>query len=256
MTGINFDHSYTEDIGHRFFKTLGRAGFLLSEHQTTHPGKHFCRFIVFNRGDGRFAYLEFVDVGRGGKRVDKPGISLRCDGPLKKYFAAVKRRDGVAAKYKHRNYEWSKDSKSYLPGWNFLTFDRPRFKNIYPWFTEYEPRPGRKRTPIPKHPNTALAIAGVALAVREQDRTRLEKVLGVRLDGDNVSLGGIRLLIEPAKVTRISALIIKCDSLKCFMRAAKIKTADLWHGQPAAAIRNTTSGMWDIVAVEGLGIRG
>ncbi len=250
MASINFDHSYTEDIGHKFFKALGRAGFRLSEHQTAHPGKHFCRFIMFERVGGRMAYLEFVNVGRGGKRVTNPGISLRCSGPLKKYFAGVKKQKGVVAKYVHRNYDWKKDAKSNLPGWNFLTFSRPQFKNIYPWFTEYEPRPGAKRSPVPAHPNSARTIAGVVLAVREQDRPKLEKVFGRSLAGGRVNLGGIKLIIEPSRTTRISALVIKCRDLKRFMRAAKIKSSVLWRGKDAAIIRNPDRRMWDILVVE------
>lgn len=250
MKAVNFDHSYTEDLGHKFFKTLGRAGFRLSEHQTAHPGKHSCRFIMFERVSGRMAYLEFVDVGSGGKRVNKPGISLRCSGSLKRYFTRVKKQKGVVAKYLHRNYDWKKDAKSKLPGWNFLTFSRPRFKNIYPWFTEYEPRPGVKRLPVPTHPNTAKSISGVVLGVREQDKLGLEKVFGRRLTGKQVNLGGIRLFIEPAKATRISALVIQCKDLKRFVRVAKVKSPVLWQGSEAAVIRNPDRRMWDIIAVE------
>lgn len=250
MASINFDHSYTEDIKHRFIKLLSRAGFRLSEHKVTHPGKHFCRFIMFERVGGRMAYLEFVDVGRGGKRINKPGISLRCAGSLKKYFAGVRKQKDVAVKYVHRNYEWKKDSKSKLPGWNFLTFSKPQFKNLYPWFTEYEPREGAKRLSVPSHPNTARTISGVVLASRDQDRPKLEKVFGRSLAGRRISLGGIQLIIETASVTKISALVVKCRSLKCFMKAAKIKSSVLWQGKKAVVVRNPDRRMWDIVVVD------
>jgi len=249
MVPINFDHSYTEDIKHKFFKALGRAGFRLSEHQVAHPGKHSCRFIMFERVAGRMAYLEFVDVGRGGKSVNKPGISLRCSGPLKQYFAGVNKQKGVAAKYLHRNYDWKSDAKSKLPGWNFMTFSRPRFKNIYPWFTEYEPRPGVKRLPVPIHPNTAQSISGVVLSMREQDKLGLEKVFGRRLTGKLINLGGIRLFIEPAKTTKISALVVKCKNLALFMRVARIKSPVIWQGKEAVVIRNPDNRMWDIIVV-------
>lgn len=250
MASIYFDHSYTEDIGHKFLKALGRAGFRLSEHETMHPGKHRCRFIMFSRMGGRMAYLEFVDVGRGGRPVTKPGISLRSAGPLEKYFDGVKKQNGVSAKYIHRNYDWKKDSKSRLPGWNFLTFSKPLFRNIYPWFTEYEPRPGVKRGPVPVHPNTARSIYGLALAAREQDRPKLEKIFGCSLAGGRADLGGIRLIVEPSRATRISALVIKCRDLKGFMRTAKIRTPVRWQGRDAAVIRNPDRRMWDIVVIE------
>jgi hypothetical protein len=250
MASVNFDHSYTEDIGHKFFKALGRAGFRLSENQAAHPGKHFCRFIVFAPPGGKREYLEFVDVGRGGRRVNKPGISLRCSGPLKKYFDRVKRQKGVKVKYIHRNYEWKKDSRSRLPGWNFLTFVKPVFKNLFPWFTEYEPRPGVRRLPAPAHPNTATAICGMVLAVRDQDRPRLEKVFGRSLAGRRANLGGIQMFIEPSKTTRLSALVIECRDFKRFTRSAKVKSPVLWEGRKAALIRNPDRRMWDIIVVE------
>lgn len=249
MASVNFDHSYTEDIGHKFFTALGRAGFRLSESRATHPGKHFCRFIVFDRGDGRAAYLEFVDVGRGGKQVVKPGISLRYSGRLEKYYDRVKKVKGVKAKYIHRNYAWKKDSRSRLPGWNFLTFVKPIFKNLFPWFTEYEPRPGVKRLAPPKHPNTADRLFGVVLAVREQDRARLEKVFGRSLAGRRVDLGCIQLIVEPSKTTRLSALVIECRDFKRFTRLAKVKSPVLWEGRRAALIRNPDRRMWDIIVV-------
>ncbi|HOI42329.1 MAG TPA: hypothetical protein PK523_05225 [Elusimicrobiales bacterium] len=250
MPSVNFDHSYTEDMGHKFFKALGRAGFRLSENQVAHPGKNFCRFITFDRGDGRAAYLEFVDVGRGGKRVNKAGISLRYSGPLKKYFDRVKKGRGVKVKYVHRNYAWKKDSKSRLPGWNFLTFVKPVFKNLFPWFTEYEPRPSVKRLAPPKHPNTAGRLFGVVLAARAQDRPKLETVFGRSLAGRRVNLGGIQLIIETSKTTRLSALVIECRDFKRFTRSAKVKSPVLWEGRKAALIRNPDRRMWDIIVVE------
>lgn len=250
MESINFDHSYTEDIGYRFFKALGKSGFVLSENEVEHPGKQFCRFITFKHGSGR-VYLEFVHVGKGGEPVDKPGVSLRCDGPLKRYFESIKARKGIKAKYIHKNYAWKKDSKSVLPGWNFLMFLSPRFKNIYLWFTEYEPHPTKKRVTPPPHPNTAHTIAGLELVVRGSDRPKLEKVFGKNLNGKDIGVGGIRLFIESGRSTRVAAIVIKCKSLKRFMKLAKIKTTILWRGENAVLIKNPNPKMWNIVVVEG-----
>jgi hypothetical protein len=90
----------------------------------------------------------------------------------------------------------------------------------------------------------------VVLSVREQYRARLGKVFGRSLAGSSVSLGGIRLILEPARTTRISALVINCKDLKRFMRAGKIKSSVLWQGKRAAVIKNPDRRMWDIVAVE------
>ena len=250
MKSINFDHSYTEDMGHRFLNTLGRSGFVLAKNEVEHPGKHFCRFIMFRQGSAGRVYLEFVRVGKGGKRVDRPGVSLRYGGPLKEYFKSIKSRKGIKAKYIHKNYDWKKDSKSVLPGWNFVTFLRPTFKNVYPWFTEYETYPGKKRLPPPSHPNTAQGIRGLELHVRGADRPKLEKIFGQKFSGKDVILGGIRLFIEPGRSTRIAALVLECKSLTRFMKLAKIKSTILWRGHKAALIKNPARGMWDIVVVE------
>jgi len=249
MKSINFDHSYTEDAGHRFFKALGRSGFVLSENEVEHPGKQFCRFIMFKHGSGR-VYLEFVRVGKGGEPIDKPGVSLRYTGPLKRYFGAIKARKDIKAKYIHKNYAWKKDSKSALPGWNFLTFLSPKFKNIYLWFTEYEPHPTKKRVTPPPHPNTAHTIAGLELIVRGSDRPKLEKVFGKSLNGKEVSLGGIRLFIESGRSTKVAAVVIKCKDLKRFKKLANIKSTILWRGQSAVLIKNPQPKMWDIVVLE------
>ena len=249
MKSINFGHSYTEDMGHKFLKTLGQAGFVLAENEVEHPGKQFCRFIMFKHGAGR-NYLEFVHVGKGGERADKPGVSLRYGGQLKEYFKSIKKQRGLKAQYIHKNYEWKKDSKSVLPGWNFVTFKRPAFKSIYPWFTEYEPRPGKKRTLPKPHPNTAQFIAGMELIARGADRPKLEKIFGRAFSQKDVSLGDFCLYINSGSSTRISALVIKCASLERFMKVAKIGEKILWRGKNAVLIKNPARGMWNIVVID------
>lgn len=251
MKSINFDHSYTEDTGHRFFNALGKAGFVLSDNKVEHPGKQFCRFIMFKSGKAGRVYLEFVRVGKSGERVDKPGVSLRYEGPLKKYFEVIKGQAGVKVKYIHKNYEWKKDSKSALPGWNFVTFLDPKFKNIYTWFTEYESHPTKKRVSPPSHPNTAQTICGLEFVVRDADGPKLEKVFGKSLRGETISLGGISLFLTPGRSTRLTALVLRCKSLKRFAKLAKVGSTVLWRGQPAVIIKNPNRKMWDIVAVEG-----
>ena len=205
---------------------------------------------MFGHGRSGRGYLEFVNVGKGGERVDKPGVSLRYSGALKKYFSVIKAQAGIKAKYVHKNYDWKKDGKSILPGWNFVTFLRPRFKNLYTWFTEYETRPGKKRVPPPLHPNTAQTIYGLQLVVRGSDRPKLEKVFGKSLTGKEISLGSIRLFVEPGSSTKVSALVIKCKSLKRFARLAKMGSKVVWRGRDAVLIKNPARKMWDIVAIE------
>ncbi len=251
MKGIDFDHGYTNDPGFRFFKKLGRCGFVLSDHRVEHPGKHFCRFIMLPRGRVGRHYLEFVNVGRNGDPIDKPGISLCYEGKLAGHFARIKDLKGVKAKYGHKNYKWKEGSKSRLPGWNFVTFRRPSFKNLFPWFTEYEPNPYTKALPIPEHPNTAYGIYGMELAVREADRKKLERIFGRKIPDGESELGGIRLFIERGRATRVISLALKCRKLKTFLRCAKLGTGACWRGRAAGIIKNPKVGMWDVVAVEG-----
>ena len=248
MKSINFDHSYTADMGHKFLKSLGKAGFVLAENEVEHPGKHFCRFIMFKHGAGRNC-LEFIHVGKGGEKVTKPGVSLRYEGPLKEYFESIRKQRGLKAQYIHKNYDWKKDNKSALPGWNFVDFRRPAFKNIFPWFTEYEPRPGKKRALPKPHPNTAQFIAGMELFVRGADRPKLEKIFGRNFSQKDVRLGDFSLYINSGNSTRISALVVKCASLERFVKVAKIGKKVAWRGKNAIRIKNP-AGMWDILAVD------
>lgn len=251
MKGIDFDHGYTNDPGFRFFESLGRCGFALSDHQVEHPGKQFCRFIMFPRGRVGRHYLEFVSVGRNGDPIDKPGISLCYEGKLARHFARIKDLKGVNAKYGHKNYKWKEDSKSRLPGWNFVTFRRPSFKNLFPWFTEYEPNPYTKAIPAPEHPNTAYGIYGMELSVREADRARLENIFGRKLPDGESELGGIQLFVARGRVTKVLSLVLKCRELKTFLRRAKLGAGALWRGRAAGTIKNTAAGMWDVIVVEG-----
>jgi hypothetical protein len=195
-------------------------------------------------------YLEFVNVGNGGKKVNKPGVSLRYEGKLKDYFESTKRQRGLKAQYIHKNYDWKKDAKSALPGWNFVAFRRPVFKSIYPWFTEYEPRPGKKRTQPKLHPNTAQYISGMELVVRGTDRPKLEKIFGRNFGQKDVSLGDFSLYVNSGNSTRISALVVKCASLDRFIKVAKTGKKVFWREKNAVLIKNPAPGMWDIVVVD------
>jgi len=252
---INFDHSYTEDLGHKFLKILERAGFSLMAEQVEHPGKQFCRFIMFNKaGSGKKkrkgSYLEFVDIGRGGERINKPGLSLRYEGSLKKHFSSLKNKCGIKADYIHKNYNWKEESKRILPGWNFITFKRPRFKNIYLWFTEYELRPGIKKLPKISHRNTAESIYGLELCLKKSDQARLGEILKKNVAAEELDFDGLKLFLKKSVQTKISSIIVSCRSLKHFENISKISAKYLWRGEKAAIIKNPDKRMWDIIVVE------
>ena len=131
-----------------------------------------------------------------------------------------------------------------------MTFSQPVFKNIYPWFTEYETRSGKKRTLPKPHPNTAQFISGMEIIVRGSDRLKLEKIFGKAFRGNGVNLGYFHLYINSGNSTRISALVIKCKDLNRFMRVTKIGAKVIWQGRNAVLIKNPARGMWDIVVVD------
>jgi len=82
---LYFDHTYTNDPRHRFLKRLEKLGFNLDEKGVEHPGRQFCRFIMFPKPSSprKCTYLEFVNVKPGGDAITKPGISLGYSKALK-----------------------------------------------------------------------------------------------------------------------------------------------------------------------------
>ncbi len=135
MSKLYFDHCFTLDQNHRLLKKLERLGFTLRPTATEHPGGHVCRFIMF-KGKVRNQYLEFVHTRPGGDAYSHPGISFGYKGPLESYFKRIKKT--LPSEFVHRNYDWKADSKTRLPGWNFLTFKHLGFRTLLPWLTEYE----------------------------------------------------------------------------------------------------------------------
>src|SRR5690606_317684 len=139
-----------------------------------HPGKAFCRFITFKGENPRKRfYLEFVSIGRGGDTsFDCPGISFGYQTNLEKFYKKI--NNNFPSKYTHRNYEWKKNEKDHLPGWNFLTFDKPIIKNVNAWFTEYEATNKSKKMKSPRHKNAVNSLHGLILTLSRPSRNKLE----------------------------------------------------------------------------------
>lgn len=211
---IYLDHSYNIDQNFRFYKKLEKLGFILDEGMVEHPGKAYCKFISLHGKNKRNRYyLEFVSFGKGAPLIEKePGLSFGYSKNLESYFKKINKK--IPAKFSHKNYNWKENSVDRLPGWNMLNFKKPPLKNIFTWFTEYEPRPNMKVKKVPKHKNTVNGIHGIRLELTNSSKKKLEIILGQKLN-EKFDMGdGTIIYIQKAKVDRFASVIVTCQSLK------------------------------------------
>ena len=250
---LRFDHAYTSDREHRFFRRLISAGFMLHPHVTHHPGPHENRFIFLPGASKANPFcLEFIHHGLREKVI--PGFSLAASGPLRRYFESVRENRFLKARYWHRNYEWkTKGNKKGLPGWNFVEYGTA-FPAANVWLTEFERGPGVKgrRTPIAakflKHANTVTGIHGFEFDVAPADRRFFEEVLGRRIGRSTRLECGTRLYLNPAARTRFRNAILEAADLKEFERWAHPDGWTRFFGRKAAVVRNP-SRFWDILVI-------
>lgn len=248
---IRFDHSYSVDRGFAFRKKLGRAGFSLGDHMVEHPGKHFCRFIAMpiSKKSGR-QYLEFVHVGKGGKDYGIPGLSLGALEPLEPFAKKLKSKK-VAAQFSHKNYEWKKNNKDRLPGWNFITFPKSKSK-IFTWLTEYEYSKKRKDrlTKNANHPNKVFRIVAIDVAFDNQDVRLVSKLCGKPKNNQFVLDCGVPLTFSKEKESKIKAIVFATKDLKRFVQKFEWDELTTYNGQPAVRIYNPDKRMWDVLIIE------
>ena len=247
---IYFDHTYTGDSGHRFLKHLQRLGFGLDPSKVEHPGKQFCRFIKFKSAvPGRkYDYLEFV-WGKA-KSAGRPGFCFGYSGGLEGFHEKILREKKFRSEFMHKNYDWKRDSKSRLPGWNFVSFKGLKMPGLFPWFTEYEPLPGKKRSAAPKHPNGARRVHGFVFELDATGEKLFSYVLRKKLSEKTRIAGGVTLYLSlGARRTRLRAVIIEMKSLKSFLRRYKPDSQGVFFGRDAARIENPDRRMWDLILV-------
>ena len=251
---IFFDHSYTKDNGHKFLKKLGKMGFTLFDRMTEHPGKHFCKFIHFPENAwGSYKYLEFVSVGRGGSEVHKPGFSFNYQNNLKMYFNKINQK--VQSEFIHKNYSWKENSKDYHPGWNFVSFKNTPIRNIYFWFTEYEPRntPKKRKKKVSfKHPNSVESIYGFEMTLTNKGKEFLETILQKKLRPKTKLADGTYLFIKIGRANRLDNIVLQCKSLKTANKFIKSREIFSFDGKDAIAIKNPVkkSNLWSLIIVE------
>lgn len=251
---IYFDHTFIEDLNHRFFKSLEKMGFSVDMRMVEHPGKAKCRFIKIGK-----TYLEFIHIGKGGEHYNKPGISFgatNLGGYYKKLVnSAIFKRAKFGAKLTHKNYDWKKNNTDYLPGWNFLVFNHMRVQTIYPWFTEYEVHSNtkKKRRKSPHHKNGVTKIKGAEIELNKRGEVLFQAILGEKLRPIMSLPCGFTFYFKfDAKTTRYCNVILESKNLKktkSFM--PKAKELD-FYGDKALLVQRVLEAkrMWNILVVE------
>jgi len=246
VTKLYFDHTFTTDQNHKFMKKLERYGFTLEPNTTEHPGAK-CRFIRFN--DRK--YLEFASVADLSK-FESAGMSFGYAGKLKTFNQTlIKRR--IVTKFEHRNYDWATNSKDYLPGWNFVTFEKVGFKTMYPWITEYELRPGMKERPlhVANHANGVNHIVGHEIMVNKKGREFFQALLGKKLKDKFEFKDGITFYFHDGPKNLHKSVILKANSFNQAAKYFKQRQLVQFRGQQAIYIENPSKNerMWDLIIV-------
>ena len=250
---IQIDHCYNEDKNFKFMKKLGQCGFDLDPSMVEHPGKAFCKFIIFQSKNKRErAYLEFVHVGKGGKEELTPGLSFSFTENLEKFSKKINKK--IPHVFDHKNYQWKENSTDRLPGWNFLSFKKPPIKNLYTWFTEYEVSPGmRKFKKAKTHPNSAYSIHGIKLILTAKSKKNLEIILGKKLNSKTKLSDGTHIYIVDGKKDKFDSIILNCKFLKKAHKFIPKTKIEKFHEFDSLRILNNSRDkkvMWDVVLIQ------
>jgi len=251
---IQLDHCYCEDKNFSFLKKLSKLGFILDSQVVEHPGKAFCKFIRLQSNNRRKKfYLEFVHVGKGGIEEHAPGLSFSYLENLEKFSKKI--GDKINVLFTHKNYEWKKNSKDRLPGWNMLSFKKPPIKNLYTWFTEYELNPlwPKKSEKVTVHPNSVYSIHGIKLSLTEKSKSNLETILCRRLKKKTFLSDGTVLYLELGKKDKFQSIILNCKSIKTAAKFFKNYETTIFEGQNGIYVDNISVDrkvMWDIIVVQ------
>jgi len=253
FNNIYLDHCFNEDQGFSFYKRLEKLGFILDPLTVEHPGKAFCRFIILNSNNPRKKfYLEFANIGKGGKHENRPGLSFGYKNNLERFSQSLAGK--IKTKYDHKNYDWKNNSKDRLPGWNFLLFPKSAIRSILVWVTEYEPHVKKfKKIIVPKHPNSVYAIHGISLVLTPAGKIHMESVTGKKLGRKNKMSDGTFLYIKEGKKNKFENIILKCHSLQKLLKFSKEKETIEFEGNTALSIKSKHPNprMWDLLIFQG-----
>lgn len=247
---IFFDHTYTNDQNHRFWKKLKKYGFNLLDQEVEHPGKAFCTFISFNGDTNRgYHYLEFVNVKKGGVKCSYPGLAFGYKKGLRVLLKKIKNKFDV--KFEHKNYNWKEDNKSDLPGWNFLTFKKLKFRGITTWFNEFEKHSEDQKNKIVKvtHPNGVQKFSSLHFELNDEGLKFYEELFGKKIKNGTRLACGTMFYYTKAKSNKMTVIHLECKSLKKLKGNFPYDGALNFLGKEAVRIRNPNL-MWDIVITE------
>src|SRR5690606_20621993 len=131
---------------------------------------------------------------------------------LEKFYKKI--NNNFPSKYTHRNYEWKKNEKDHLPGWNFLTFDKPIIKNVNAWFTEYEATNKSKKMKSPRHKNAVNSLHGLILTLSRPSRNKLETLLNTKIKDHKLLMDGVSLFIKNGKTDKFESIILNSSNFK------------------------------------------
>lgn len=239
---IFFDHAYTVDTHHKFLEKLSRLGFTVSKDVVSHPGS-ICCFIKFETKP----YLEFIH----NPSRKFPGISFGCEGELKDLNRSYLKK-GLSTNLTHRNYNWDENNIDHLPGWNFLDFNNRGFGTFYPWFTEYEARPNKKRKlSVQSHKNKVSGVIGHEFVLNSKGFDFFKRVLGGSVRSKFVLSNENVIHLREGETNYYSKVILRSknlDKTAKFMSGQKFESFD---GEDSILIENPSEDkrMWDIVIV-------
>lgn len=147
----------------------------------------------------------------------------------------------------HKNYDWKKDDKSRLPGWNFVNFKDTRIRSFYPWITEYEPHPLRKPRKIKSHPNGVNKIVGFEFNINSAGEKLFGAVCGKKKGSILVLPDDTKFYFATASTTKLQNVILQSKSLKQFLKNHRVDKEIEFRGRPAGLIKNPNKGMWNII---------
>lgn len=240
---IFFDHTYTYDNHFQFLKKLEKCGFKLSKEEVEHPGKVFCRFIRLSGNTPRgLQYLEFVHIGKGGEKCAVPGVSFGYRKGLKNYYNKLKKKFEVT--YAHKNFDWKKDNKSILPGWNFVNFKKLKFRGFFPWITEYERIVHNKKKII--HPNGVHRLASLHFEVNDKGLDFFEKLLGKKINDCVMLSCETEFYFTKRRSNKLKVIHLECKSLNKLKNKFPYDQEVVFLGKDAVLIKNPNK-MWDII---------
>jgi|GEM_PF-4848684 len=269
-----FDHAYTKIENEDDFFSLGKRGFFLKKGSVTHPGPVVCRFIKFTPSDyPSWQYLEWCHTedfkkmaekmkAKGEPEVTPMGIGHRTVGDVQKLFSGMKGQfDGYSLFSKHKNFDWQKNDKDILPGWDYVTTKKPLLPGITVFGVKYGD-PGAKivKTAPKVHVNSAYKIIGL---IADLDSTQLGRL--ARFSGDLavksvISNGhGFHIMSTSAlkdhtkiwsrKKNKLRAVVLRIRSEAEFKKYAKPDYHFTFLGEKFYGIKASDQS-WDILATE------